>query len=51
MAFATNTKDSTIYAATKGGQVMAIVPVLKPGNMGEMALELQATPVDLVAMR
>ena len=51
VAFATNIKDSTIYAATKSGQVMAIVPVLKPGNMGEMALELQATPVDVVAMR
>lgn len=50
VAFATNTKDSTIYAATKGGQVMAIVPVLKPGNMGELALD-QATPVDAMAMR
>jgi outer membrane protein assembly factor BamB len=52
VAFATNTKDSTIYAATKGGQVMAIVPVLKPGNMGELALD-QATPVEMdrLAMR
>jgi hypothetical protein len=50
VAFATNTKDSTIYAATKGGQVMAIVPVLKPGNMGELALD-RATPVDVMAMR
>jgi len=50
VAFATNTKDSTIYAATKSGQVMAIVPVLKPGNMGELALD-QATPVDVMAMR
>jgi hypothetical protein len=29
---------------------MAIVPVLKPGNMGELALD-QATPVDVMAMR
>jgi hypothetical protein len=50
VAFATNTKDSTIYAASKEGQVLAIVPVLKPGNMGELALE-GATRVDVMAMR
>jgi hypothetical protein len=50
VAFATNTKDSTIYAASKEGQVLAIVPVLKPGNMGELALD-GATRVDVMAMR
>lgn len=50
VAFATNTKDSTIYAATKDGQVMAIVPVLKPGNMGELALD-GGRVVAVVAMR
>ena len=48
--FATNTKDSTIYAATKDGQVLAITPVLKAGDTGELALDL-ATPVGAVAMR
>jgi outer membrane protein assembly factor BamB len=48
--FATNTKDSRIFAATKDGQVLAITPVLKAGDVGELALEL-ATPVDAVAMR
>jgi outer membrane protein assembly factor BamB len=49
VAFATNTKDSTIYAATKTGQVVAITPVLKPGNVGELALEVRG--VEAVAMR
>ena len=49
--FATNTKDSTIYAATKDGKVMAITPVLKPGDVGEVALDLDARAVDVVAMR
>jgi outer membrane protein assembly factor BamB len=38
VAFGTNTKDATIYAATKDGQVLAITPVLKPGGVGELAL-------------
>ena len=50
VAFATNTKDATIYAATKKGQVLAITPVLKAGDVGELALDL-ATPVEAVAMR
>jgi len=50
--FATNTKDSTIYAATKDGKVLAITPVLKPGDVGEVALDLgEARAVDVVAMR
>jgi outer membrane protein assembly factor BamB len=54
VAFATNTKDSTIYAAAKDGTVMAIVPVLKAGDVGQVAwLDLgDARPVDgAVAMR
>lgn len=47
--FATNTKDSMIFAATKDGQVLAITPVLKPGDVGELAL--LATPVEALAMR
>jgi hypothetical protein len=50
VAFATNTKDSTIYAATKDGHVLAIVPVLKAGNVGELALD-NARPVEAVALR
>jgi outer membrane protein assembly factor BamB len=52
VAFATNTKDSTIYAASKDGTVMAIVPVLKPGDVGEVAwLDLgEGTAVAAVAM-
>lgn len=34
--FASNAKDSTIYAATKGGEVVAIRPVLTPGQVGEL---------------
>jgi hypothetical protein len=37
--FATNTKDSTIFAATKNGIVYAITPVLKPGATGELVLD------------
>lgn len=37
--FASNDKgDGVIYAATSGGQVMAIQPVLKPGSVGELVL-------------
>jgi outer membrane protein assembly factor BamB len=50
VAFATNTKDATIYAATKDGQVLAITPVLKAGNVGEIALDA-AVPVGAMAMR
>ncbi len=38
-AFGTNIgKDGIVYAATTGGQVIAIRPVLKPGEMGEVVL-------------
>jgi outer membrane protein assembly factor BamB len=36
-AFAPNPRDGTVYAVTKGGQVMAIIPVLKSGQVGEVA--------------
>jgi outer membrane protein assembly factor BamB len=53
VAFATNTKGPTIYAATKDGKVLAITPVLKAGDVGEVALDLgDARPVaGAVAMR
>jgi outer membrane protein assembly factor BamB len=35
--FAPNPRDGTIYAVTKDGQVMAIVPVLKSGQVGDVA--------------
>lgn len=42
--FGTNAKgDGIIYAATTGGQVIAIRPVLKPGSVGELVLE--STPI------
>lgn len=49
VAFATNTRDGMIYAATRDGQVLAIAPVLKAGNVGEMALD-DARPIEPVAM-
>ena len=36
--FATNTKDGMIYAATTGGRVMAVKPVLQAGSVGELVL-------------
>ena len=39
--FASNDKgDGVIYAATSNGQVMAIQPVLKPGSVGELVLNV-----------
>lgn len=46
--FAPNTKDGTIYAATKDGLVLAIRPVTKPGSVGEMVrgdLELEIVAI------
>jgi hypothetical protein len=34
--FATNTKDGFLYAATKGGRILAIRAVTSPGEVGEM---------------
>jgi outer membrane protein assembly factor BamB len=45
-AFAVNMKDSTIYAATRVGTIMAVKPVLKPGTVGEIVSnELLFEPV------
>jgi hypothetical protein len=35
--FVSNPKDNIIYAARKGGTVVAIKPVLEPGVVGEQA--------------
>ena len=42
-AFGVNTKDSTIYAATKDGQLIAIQAVTKPGMVGQVVLDSQRT--------
>jgi outer membrane protein assembly factor BamB len=49
--FATNTKDGTIYAGTKSGEVLAFTPVLKPGFVGEIALENPRPVTNLIAMK
>jgi outer membrane protein assembly factor BamB len=37
--FGTNPKeDGIVYAGTKGGRVVAIRPVLKPGSVGEVVM-------------
>ena len=36
VAFAVNTRDGLVYAATKSGEVFAAVAVTKPGAVGEM---------------
>ncbi len=38
VAFATNTKDSTIYALTTQNQIIAITPILKPGSLAPLVL-------------
>jgi hypothetical protein len=40
-----------IYAATKDGQVLAITPVLKAGDVGELAWQAVTPATDAVAMR
>jgi hypothetical protein len=34
--FASNSKDGMLYAATKGGRILAIRAVTSPGEVGEM---------------
>lgn len=48
--FATNTENSTIYAATKNGQVFAITPVLKPGVVGQIVLHATPLPLETVGL-
>lgn len=43
--FATNTKDSTIYAAAADGRVLAVRPVLKPGAIGQIVLVTEEVPL------
>ena len=38
-AYASNPKDGTVYAATKGGRIVSIKPVLTPGQAGELVME------------
>jgi outer membrane protein assembly factor BamB len=40
--FATDLSSATIYAATRGGRLTAITPVLRPGMIGHLALLEQA---------
>ena len=42
-----NTKDATIYAATKGGEVLSIRPVLKGGSVGQVVLDEHTITVPL----
>ncbi len=48
--FATNTKDSLIYAATRDGRVICISPVIKAGIVGEMVLLDHPAPADQTAI-
>jgi outer membrane protein assembly factor BamB len=50
VAFATNTKDGVIYAGTRDGRVVAITPVVKPGDVGELALD-DERPIETLAAR
>lgn len=50
-AFATNTKDGTVFAATKNGMIYAIKPVLTPGTMGEVAWIPVPEGLDMLASR
>jgi outer membrane protein assembly factor BamB len=45
--FAENPTDSTIYAATKDGHVVAIKPVLKEGQVGTVVMDLKEQPLAL----
>jgi outer membrane protein assembly factor BamB len=47
--FATNTTDAIIYAAAPDGQIVAIRPVLGPGEAGEMVLDVR--PLDLLGRK
>lgn len=45
--FTTNTKDSTIYGATRDGRLWAIRPVLSEGKVGTMVMDLRFEPIAL----
>jgi outer membrane protein assembly factor BamB len=44
--FSPNIKDKTIYAATADGQIYSIAPVLHPGTVGELVMDLNAAAGD-----
>jgi hypothetical protein len=47
--FGQNSTDSTVYTATRNGEVIAAAPVLKPGTMGELVqVRTGETPVAAV---
>jgi outer membrane protein assembly factor BamB len=50
VAFAPNTEDGIIYAATSSGRVLAIKPVLTPGGMGEIVMRPVMAGVNPVAL-
>ena len=43
--FTPNTKDSTIFAATRAGKVVAIRPVLREGDVGTIAMDFREEPL------
>jgi hypothetical protein len=47
--FVTNTKDATIYGATKAGNVWAVRPVLREGEVGNMVMDWRAVPLETIA--
>jgi outer membrane protein assembly factor BamB len=50
VAFAINTKTSMIYASTREGRVMGVMPVTKPGTVGTLVLAPVVTPQLAVAL-
>jgi outer membrane protein assembly factor BamB len=46
-AFATNLSDAMIFAATKDGQLAAVRPVLREGEVGTLVMDLRREPVAL----
>ena len=43
--FTTNTKDSTIYGASKDGKLWSIRPVLREGEVGTVVMDFRLEPV------
>ena len=38
MTYSSNNKDGIIYAVTTGNRALALMPILKPGQVGELSL-------------
>jgi hypothetical protein len=47
--FGTNVWDSTIYAGYASGQVLAVTPVLKAGQIGELVLAPRPSRVSMAS--